>query len=110
MADSDPIRQAQENTSEQERSAPLTKAAEKRSASPQRADRRNAPSTGYFFVAGASFVRSKPASGAEIIATLEPGTRIAVAGRTGEYYRIRSLGPENIRGYVHHEDAFFERP
>jgi len=63
-----------------------------------------------FFVVGASFVRAKPSNSAAIIATLEPGTRITVAGRTGEYYRIRSLGTdEPIRGYVHKEDAFFER-
>jgi len=62
------------------------------------------------FVVEASFVRAKPSNSAPIIATLEPGTRITVAGRTGEYYRIRSLGPdEPIRGYVHKEDAFFER-
>ena len=39
----------------------------------------------------------------------EPGTHITVAGRTGEYYRIRTLGTERIRGYVHKEDAFFDR-
>jgi general secretion pathway protein A len=64
---------------------------------------------GNFFVAGTSFVRSKPTSTAEIIATLEPGTRVNIAGRTGSYYRLRSIGTETIRGYVHEEDAFFER-
>lgn len=62
-----------------------------------------------FLVVGSSFVRATPTSNAKIIATLEPGTRINVAGRTGEYYRIRSLGADTIRGYVHKEDAFFER-
>jgi general secretion pathway protein A len=66
-------------------------------------------SSGNFFIAGTSFVRSKPTSSAEIIATLEPGTRVNVAGRTGPYYRIRSIGSEAIRGYIHQEDAFFER-
>jgi general secretion pathway protein A len=84
--------------------------ANKNSAPPPRDDRReNAPSAENFLVAGASFVRSQPTSNAEIIATLKPGTRINVAGRTGEYYRVRSLGTETIRGYVHKEDAFFER-
>jgi general secretion pathway protein A len=82
----------------------------KNSEPPPRDDRReNAPSAEDFLVAGASFVRSQPTSNAEIIATLKPGTRINVAGRTGEYYRVRSLGTETIRGYVHKEDAFFER-
>jgi general secretion pathway protein A len=82
----------------------------KKAKSPPRDDRReNASSTGNFFVAAVSFVRSKPTSSADIIATLEPGTRINVAGRTGDYYRVRSLGAETIRGYVHEEDAFFER-
>lgn len=71
--------------------------------------RGHASLTGIFFVSGASFVRSRPSSSAEIIATLEPGTRINIAGRTGAYYRIRSLGNEIIYGYVHEQDAFFER-
>jgi len=62
-----------------------------------------------FLVVGSSFVRATPTSNAKIIATLEPGTRINVAGRTGEYYRIRSVGADTIRGYVHKEDAFFKR-
>ena len=66
-------------------------------------------SSANFLVVGPSFVRDKPTYSAAIIATLEPGTRITVAGQTGEYYRIRSLGTEVIRGYVHKEDAFFER-
>ena len=65
--------------------------------------------SGDFLVVGPSFVRDEPTSSAAIIATLEPGTRITVANRTGDYYRIRSLGTETIRGYVHKEDAFFQR-
>ncbi|HEX5605620.1 MAG TPA: SH3 domain-containing protein, partial [Candidatus Binatia bacterium] len=61
-----------------------------------------------FAVVGNSYVREKPASKAEVIATLRPGTRIQVVGRTGEYFRVRSLDHEAIRGYVHKEDAFFE--
>ncbi len=82
----------------------------KESAPPARADKQKHPSTtGEFLVAGASFVRSKPTSNAEIIATLEPGTHIDIAGQTGEYYRVRSLGRETVRGYVHKEDAFFQQ-
>jgi hypothetical protein len=104
---SDPIRSAQENARRPERAGALIKPEDNRPAVPDRGGRRDAPS-GYYFVAGASFVRAQPAASAEIIATLKPGTRISIAGRTGEYYRVRSLGAENIRGYVHREDAFFE--
>jgi len=69
---------------------------------------RPALSSSGFAVVGNSYVREKPASKAEVIATLRPGTRIQVVGRTGEYFRVRSLDNEGIRGYVHKEDAFFE--
>ncbi|HKY08025.1 MAG TPA: SH3 domain-containing protein, partial [Candidatus Binatia bacterium] len=62
-----------------------------------------------FLVVGPSFVRARPSAGAPIIETLSPGTSINVAGRTGDYYQIRSLGTNPIRGYIHREDAFFER-
>jgi hypothetical protein len=82
----------------------------KESEPPPRADKQKHPSTvGEFLVADASFVRSKPTSNAEIIATLEPGTHINIAGQTGEYYRVHSLGREPVRGYVHKEDAFFKQ-
>ncbi len=74
---------------------------------PLRADQQNNGAN--FVVVGPSFVRAKPTDDAAIIATLEPGTRITIAGRTGEYFRINSLGAETIHGYVHKEDAFFER-
>ncbi|HXV79831.1 MAG TPA: AAA family ATPase [Candidatus Binatia bacterium] len=58
----------------------------------------------------ASFVRDKPRSDANITGMLEPGTRIRVQSKTGEYFRVRSLDKdrEPISGYVHREDAFFE--
>jgi hypothetical protein len=56
----------------------------------------------------ASFVRDKPRSDANITGTLEPGTRIKVQSKTGDYFRVRSLDREPISGYVHREDAFFE--
>ncbi len=54
-----------------------------------------------------SYVRDKPTSKAEVIATLRPGTRIQVVGRFGDYFEVRSSDHEAIRGYVHKEDAFF---
>jgi type II secretory pathway predicted ATPase ExeA len=62
-----------------------------------------------FEVVGPSFVRNQPSSNADIIATLEPGTQVIVTRRNGDYYAVRSVGIEPIRGYVHREDAFFER-
>ena len=58
----------------------------------------------------ASFVRDKPRSDANITGMLEPGTRIRVQSKTGDYFRVRSLDKdrEPISGYVHREDAFFE--
>jgi hypothetical protein len=67
------------------------------------------PSAGIFEVVGASYVRDKPASDAEIVATLQPGTRVQVLTQTQDYFQVRSLEDPGIRGYVHREDAFFER-
>ena len=60
-------------------------------------------------VSGASFVRNKPTADAEIIDTLAPGIRVAILSRSGEYLRVRSLGEMKVLGFVHREDAFFER-
>jgi hypothetical protein len=60
-------------------------------------------------VSGASFLRKRPAADAEIIDTLKPGIRIVVTNRSGEYLRVRSLADERVSGFVHKEDAFFER-
>ena len=65
-------------------------------------------SSGTYRVFDASFVRDKPRSDANITGTLEPGTRIKVQSKAGDYFRIRSLDKEPISGYVHREDAFFE--
>ena len=59
-------------------------------------------------VSDASFVRDKPRSDANITGMLEPGTRIKIQSKTGDYFRVRSLDREPISGYVHREDAFFE--
>jgi len=68
--------------------------------------RPSSPASNYSVV-GNSYVRSKPTSEAEVIATLRPGTRIKLVRRSGEYWQIRSLETEAISGYVHKEDAFF---
>jgi Bacterial SH3 domain len=82
----------------------------KKSQRPLHGDKqKTASNSADWLVIGASLVRSRPTANAEIIATLRPGTRIQVTGPTGEYYGVRSLGRKTIRGYVHKEDAFFER-
>ena len=67
-------------------------------------------SSGTYRVVEDSFVRDKPRSDANITGTLEPGTRIKIQSKTGDYFRVRSLDKdrEPISGYVHREDAFFE--
>lgn len=60
-------------------------------------------------VSGASFLRNKPTADAQIIDTLKPGIRIVVTGKSGEYFRVRSLSDAKLFGFVHKEDAFFDR-
>lgn len=62
----------------------------------------------YFRVVDNSFVRDEPQANATIIATLRPGARISVEGKTDEYLRIRSLSDADFIGYVHEQDAFFQ--
>ncbi|HEX2228603.1 MAG TPA: AAA family ATPase [Candidatus Binatia bacterium] len=56
-----------------------------------------------------SLLRKRPSASAEIIGTLEPGSRVTVLAKAGDFYQVRSLDNSPIRGYVHREDAFFER-
>jgi general secretion pathway protein A len=63
---------------------------------------------GNFEVVQDSYLRDKPESDAAIT-TLPPGTRVRVESKNGDYLRIRSLSDPGLRGYVHREDAFFER-
>ena len=72
-------------------------------------NKKKAAPSGIFEVVGASYVRDKPTSEAEIVATLRPGTLVQVLAQTRDYFQVRSLGDRGIRGYVHREDAFFER-
>ncbi len=64
---------------------------------------------GIYNVVGSSFVRDKPTADAEITGALKPGTKVQVVSKTGEYFRVRALDPPMLSGYVHVEDAFFER-
>ncbi len=66
-------------------------------------------SVGNFDVVRDSFLRNTPRANAKIIATLEPGTHINVVRRDGDYYLVQATGSQSLRGYVHREDAFFER-
>jgi general secretion pathway protein A len=76
---------------------------------PSVSEAENLASDEIYRVSGASFVRNKPTADADIIDTLEPGIRVAILSRSGEYLRVRSLGEVKARGFVHREDAFFER-
>jgi general secretion pathway protein A len=67
-----------------------------------------ATGSGTFKVIDVSFVRDQPRSNAHITGALEPGSRVRVQSKTGDYYRVRSLDKQAISGYVHREDAFFE--
>ena len=63
---------------------------------------------GNFEVVQESFLRDKPGSNSSVTA-LPPGTRVRVEGKEGDYLRVRSLSDPGLRGYMHREDAFFER-
>jgi general secretion pathway protein A len=65
-------------------------------------------SLGVFNVVGASLVREKPTADAEITGSLQPGSRVRVVGKAGDYLRVHALDAHMMSGYVHVEDAFFE--
>jgi general secretion pathway protein A len=75
---------------------------------PTHTDAKAKPKERTYRVFDASFVRDKPRSDANITGMLEPGTRIKIQSKTGDYFRVRSLDRDPISGYVHREDAFFE--
>ena len=60
-------------------------------------------------VVGTSIVRDKPSDIAKIVGDLEPGSRVSVLAVSRDYFHVRSLENQSIRGYVHREDAFFRR-
>jgi len=60
-------------------------------------------------VVGTSIVRDKPSDKAKIIGDLEPGSRVTLLAESRDYFHVRSLDNQSIRGYVHREDAFFRR-
>jgi hypothetical protein len=63
---------------------------------------------GNFEVVQESFLRDRPESDAAITVLL-PGTSVRVESKKGSYFYVRSLSDPALRGYVHREDAFFER-
>ena len=69
----------------------------------------NKPPAVTFEVVGTSIVRDKPSDKAKIIGDLEPGSRVTVLAESRDYFHVRSLDDQSIRGYVHREDAFFRR-
>ena len=88
---------------------PKTKSPERAPREREMAAKREQPSfLGNFEVVQDSFLRDKPESDAAII-TLPAGTRVRVESKNGDYLRVRSLNDPGVRGYVHREDAFFER-
>jgi general secretion pathway protein A len=88
--------------------APSAEQPQPQETSPKKRDSR----LGNFEVVGhSSFVRGSPRTDAKIIAMLEPSTRIRVVGAKGDYLQVQAFFEgKAIRGYVHREDAFFERP
>jgi general secretion pathway protein A len=88
--------------------APTSEQPQPQESSPKKRDSR----LGTFEVVGhSSFVRGSPRAEAKIIATLEPSTRLKVLSAKGDYLQVQAVFEgKAIRGYVHREDAFFERP
>ncbi len=88
--------------------APSSEQIQRQESTPKKKDQR----LGTFEVVGhSSFVRGSPRADAKIIATLEPSTRIKVVSANGDYFQVQAVFEgKAIRGYVHREDAFFERP
>ena len=89
-----------------ERSAGALQASASKNPSPAKATPVRETPRAQFVVVSRSFVRAQPTADAEITATLEPGADIEVTGRSGEFFRVRAL---DVAGYVHREDAFFEK-
>ena len=57
-----------------------------------------------------SFLRATPRANAKIIATLTPPAQVKVLSMKGDYFRVQTVFEgRTVRGYVHREDAFFER-
>jgi general secretion pathway protein A len=96
------------NPDAQQTTAPNPEQSQPQESSAKKRDSR----LGTFEVVGhSSFVRGSPRAEARIIAQLEPSTRIKVISAKGDYLQVQAVFEgKPIRGYVHREDAFFERP
>ena len=89
-------------------STPNSEQAQPQESAPKKKD----PRLGVFeVVGGSSFLRGSPGPDAKIVATLEPSTRVKVVNAKGDYLQVQTVFEgKTIRGYVHREDALFERP
>jgi type II secretory pathway predicted ATPase ExeA len=89
-------------------STPNSEQAQPQESAPKKKD----PRLGVFeVVGGSSFLRGSPGPDAKIVATLEPSTRVKVVSAKGDYLQVQTVFEgKTIRGYVHREDALFERP
>ena len=93
--------------------APPQHAPDSEQSQPQEsAPKKKDPRLGVFeIVGGSSFLRGSPGPDAKIVATLEPSTRVKVVSAKGDYLQVQTVFEgKTIRGYVHREDALFERP
>jgi general secretion pathway protein A len=88
--------------------APHSEQSQPQESAPKKKD----PRLGVFeIVGGSSFLRGSPGPDAKIVATLEPSTRVKVVSARGDYLQVQTVFEgKTIRGYVHREDALFERP
>jgi general secretion pathway protein A len=99
-----------ENQPEHRVTAPAAMPSSEQAQSQESAPKKRDSRLGTFVVGHSSFVRGSPQADAKIIATLEPSTRIKVVSAKGDYLQVQAvLEGKAIRGYVHREDAFFER-
>jgi len=101
-----------ETAAKDQKQAPATKPGSSGAGSEstdKREHRKESDALGTFDVVGPSYVRDKPTADAEIVATLQPGTRVQVLAQSADYFKVRSLEDRDVRGYVHREDAFFQK-
>jgi general secretion pathway protein A len=101
-----------ENLAKDRVSPPLGAPHSEQSKPQESAPKKKDPRLGVFeIVGGSSFLRGSPGPDAKIVATLEPSTRVKVVSAKGDYLQVQTVFEgKTIRGYVHREDALFERP
>jgi type II secretory pathway predicted ATPase ExeA len=114
IAISEPVQEAKSRGAPEEAvaAAPLPES-DSRQPQPTGASERNTsgnkPAPQTLKVTGLSTVRATPSDRAEIIGELEPGSKVRILAKSRDYYHVRSMDKKPLRGYVHREDAFFEK-